>query len=177
MPNKRSARDDVISLDSSSSDDDGPVPGPSSSPSKRNVPSSPARRRSRETRSVELDVPHALDDASRTQLHVAIATSSEERVREAFAALIDALPSVTERVFSMLVATRVDEEQQDEEVGPGSHGAGRPEPSLSPQPPRVRERAVIAPRWATCANCGEEYDTGTPRRPRECNYHRGGRDL
>ncbi|KAI9060985.1 hypothetical protein FKP32DRAFT_960351 [Trametes sanguinea] len=151
MPTKRrNFSEDVISLGSGSDDNDDdaePVAGPSNSARRRlvRVPSTPARRR--DARSAELDVPHALDDASRTRLHVAIATVPEERVREAFAALVDALPTVTERVFQMLVANRAEDGREEQQAG--------------------HSRSV------ECTKCGEEYDTGTPRQPRECRYHKG----
>lgn len=90
--------DGVISISSDTDSDPGdvaPVAGPSNI--NRRAPLAAQD-------SAELDIPHALDDASRAQLHVAIATAPEERVREAFAALVDSAPAVTERVFSMLVA-------------------------------------------------------------------------
>ncbi|KAI0661533.1 hypothetical protein C8Q70DRAFT_910343 [Cubamyces menziesii] len=149
MPSTKRVRpDDVISISSSTDDDDGsddvgvpPTPRTKRARASGTRPNIPAERAKG---SAELDVPHTLDDASRTQLHVAIATTSEERVREAFAALVDSLPAVTERVFQMLVATR-----------------------------SARGKVVMMTRWLVCANCREEYDAGTERQPGECSYHSG----
>ena len=119
----------------------------------------------------ELDAPYELNDASRTQLQVAIATVPEQRVREAFAALVDSVPAVTERVFRMLVAMQPvpvegeeeeDEDDDDDEAEEEEHNA------LG-----VHDRVVLVPRWQICAKCNEEFDAGTPRRRGECMYHPG----
>ncbi|KAH9902833.1 hypothetical protein C8Q73DRAFT_785467 [Cubamyces lactineus] len=171
MPSTKRARsEDVISIDSSTDDDDSddvvlpPVPRAKRTRASGTRPNVPAERAKG---SAELDVPRTLDDASRTQLHVAIATTSEERVREAFAALVDSLPAVTERVFQMLVATRPVAPGEREQEGLGESGAA----GSSRQ--QARERVVMVPRWLVCANCREEYDAGTERQPDECNYHSG----
>ncbi|OSD06368.1 hypothetical protein PYCCODRAFT_1431373 [Trametes coccinea BRFM310] len=171
MPTRRRNTDvDVISLGSGSDDDNaGPVAGPSRSAGNRRVTSTPVRRR--ETRSAELDVPHALDDASRTQLHVAIATAPEERVREAFAALVDALPTVTERVFQTLVAADAQGELQESGPRRRRYSAGGGASMSSPR--REREMVATGPRLVACANCGKEYNASTSRQPSECKYHRG----
>ncbi|KAF7773193.1 hypothetical protein Agabi119p4_5360 [Agaricus bisporus var. burnettii] len=36
-----------------------------------------------------------------------------------------------------------------------------------------RETHKIVPRWETCQNCGEDYDTNTKRELDECEYHPG----
>ena len=95
----------------------------------------------------------ALDDHSRTQLHVAIATAPEHRVREAFAALADSVPEIPERVFRMLVASRL----QHADAARAPHAG----------------RTVLVPRWMICENCKEEYDAGTERKHGECRYHSG----
>ncbi|KAI0329069.1 hypothetical protein GY45DRAFT_920959 [Cubamyces sp. BRFM 1775] len=176
MPSSKRARpDDVISINSST-EDDFDTDGVGVPPARRvkqtrasgTRPSRPAVERAKG--SAELDVPHTLDDASRTQLHVAIATTSEERVREAFAALVDSLPAVTERVFQMLVAARpvAPGEREQEELGEaGAAGSSR---ALSQQH-QARERVVMGPRWLVCANCREEYDAGAEWQPDECSYH------
>ena len=177
MPSTKRVRpDDVISISSSTDDDDGsddvgvpPTPRTKRARASGTRPNIPAERAKG---SAELDVPHTLDDASRTQLHVAIATTSEERVREAFAALVDSLPAVTERVFQMLVATRpvAPGEHAYEELGQsGAAGSSR----ALPQQRQARERVVMMTRGLVCANCREEYDAGTERQPGECSYHSG----
>ncbi|KAI0649310.1 hypothetical protein C8Q79DRAFT_506303 [Trametes meyenii] len=169
---------DAISISSDSEDDDAYTgPGPSN-PHLRVIPLQAQG-------SAELDVPHALDDASRTQLHIAIATSPEERVREAFAALVDSLPAVTERVFGMLVAVRVEGRY---DFGEGSAAVPRrpverpvpvPMPAYASEhqvPAHIQapyQRAVMVPRWVVCANCDEEFDAGSERDPEECCYHTG----
>ncbi|KAI0833249.1 hypothetical protein BC628DRAFT_1289873, partial [Trametes gibbosa] len=121
--------------------------------------------------SAELDVPHALDDASRTQLHVAIATAPEARVREAFAALVDSIPAVTERVFGLLLAAPA---SADVVIEPDAVRAkGR-----TPRTPKVKRtlaRPVVVPvpQWEACANCGKQYDAGAKRQGAECRYHPG----
>lgn len=164
-------RDDdagVISISSDSDSDDGdvaPVAGPS------NI----HRRASLAPQgSAELDIPHALDGASRTQLHVAIATAPEERVREAFAALVDSVPAVTERVFSMLVAVPPPAYPRQQAVAMAPLVAAPrnvfPPPVQAPPVARVVPRV---PRWQICANCEEEYDAGVVRQAGECTYHTG----
>ncbi|KAI0360092.1 hypothetical protein OH77DRAFT_1419482, partial [Trametes cingulata] len=151
------------------SDDDGAPPAPVAGPSRdRAVPL-------RGQDSAELDVPHALDDVSRTQLHVAIATLPDERVREAFATLIDSVPAVTERVFGMLVAPApapVPLVAQPREEVVNVPGPAIYVPVVE-SPPLQHVPRVIIHRWEMCANCGEEFDVGTPRSPVECYYHPG----
>ncbi|KAI0768103.1 hypothetical protein BD413DRAFT_444022, partial [Trametes elegans] len=119
-------------------------------------PSNPNRGPLPAEGSAVLDVPHALDDLSRTQLHVAIATALEQRVREAFAALVHSVPAVTEHVFGMLPAMPI-------RVAPRAH--------TPPAPPPVR--VVLIPRWAICENCGEEHVMGDERDATECGYQPG----
>ncbi|KAI0635710.1 hypothetical protein C8Q77DRAFT_587857 [Trametes polyzona] len=107
-----------------------------------------------------------LDDASRAHLQVAIATSPEGRVREAFAALVYSVPALSERVFRMLVAvpTRDEEEIEDEDE--------YEDEDEDEEEDENGEHRMI-PRWRVCANCGEEYDAGAEREPDECKYHPG----
>ncbi|OJT04833.1 hypothetical protein TRAPUB_4405 [Trametes pubescens] len=135
----------VISISSDS--DDGDV-APTAGPSNVN------------RGSAGLDEPHVLDDASRAQLHVAIASAPEDRVREAFAALVDSIPAITERVFGMLVAVPA------LPVAPWNAA-----PAANPGA-RARAEPMIS-RWRICENCEEEYDAGTVRRATECSYHEG----
>lgn len=145
---------EVISISSDSDSDDGgapPVPGPSNVNHR-----APAVARG----SAELDIPHALDDASRAQLHVAIATAPEDRVREAFAALVDSIPTITERVWTMLLALP---------PLPVAPWDAAPAPIGG-----VRTRAApMISRWRICENCGEQYDAGMIREETECLYHEG----
>lgn len=136
----------VISISSDSDDGDvAPATGPSN-----------ANRRG----SAKLDTPHALDDASRAQLHAAIATAPEDRVREAFAALVDGVPAITERVFGMLVAVPpLPVAPLNAAAAPNQGAGGRTKPMI--------------PRWRICENCEKEYDAGTVRRATECSYHDG----
>lgn len=145
---------EVISISSDSDSDDGdvpPVPGPSNLNRR-----APAVARG----SAGLDIPHALDDASRSQLHVAIATAPEDRVREAFAALVDSLPAITERVYAMLLA-----------LPPLPVAPWDADPALIGGVPA--RAAPMVPRWCICENCGEQYDAGTIREETECLYHEG----
>ncbi|EIW57356.1 uncharacterized protein TRAVEDRAFT_125706 [Trametes versicolor FP-101664 SS1] len=142
----------VISISSDS--DDGDV-APAAGPSNVNGRTVVAARDS-----AELDSLHALDDASRAQLHVAIATAPEDRVREAFAALVDSVPAITERVFGMLVAVPpLPVAPPNAAPAPDQGAGGRTKPMI--------------PRWRICENCEKEYDAGTIRRATECIYHDG----
>ncbi|KAH9856508.1 hypothetical protein C2E23DRAFT_881862 [Lenzites betulinus] len=167
---------EIISLSSDSEPDAGPVAGPSqprpsTTARKRRAPPRPPSASPARNGSAELDVPHALDDASRTQLHVAIATASEARVREAFAALVDSVPAVTERVFSMLVAAS-EEVEMEVDAAPVARD---PVPRSPVKAGKVRAKPVMpgVPRWEVCANCKERYDAGAERRGVECRYHPG----
>lgn len=160
----------VISISSDSDSDNGavaPVAGPSNIHRRR----APLAAQG----SAELDVPHALDDASRAQIHVAIATAPEERVREAFAAFVDSVPAITERVFSMLVAVPPLAYYPQQPVAMPVPPAAAPWNVFPPpvQAPPVARAVPLVPRWQTCANCEEEYDAGTIRQAGECNYHTG----
>ncbi|KAI0671553.1 hypothetical protein C8Q78DRAFT_972915 [Trametes maxima] len=175
---------DAISTSSDNEDSDAPSsPGPSN----HRVRVLPLHAQG----SAALDVPHALDDASRTQLHIAIATSPEEHVREAFATLVDSIPAVTERVFGMLVAVPAGGRNGPAVVprpierpvpvprllhAPAHAPAYRaPAPIYHTHMPRQHphQRAAMASRWVTCTNCDEEYDVGAERDPEECRYHTG----
>ncbi|KAI0370344.1 hypothetical protein BV20DRAFT_995082 [Pilatotrama ljubarskyi] len=149
----RPADVEVISLSSDDSDEGAPAaPGPS-----RPLAHHPGPRVA--VGPFAFDVPHALDDASRAQFHAAIATAPEERVREAFAALVDYMPAVPERVFSMLVAVR-----GLDEVAPSQQ---------QQQQQQQRGRVVMMRRWEICENCGEEFDAGEEREEDECCFHPG----
>lgn len=108
----------------------------------------------------------ALNDASRTQFQVAIATAPDERVRQAFSALVDSIPAVSERVFRMLVAVKRHadsaEDEDDEEEGQGEEDDSA-----------RRQKVAIVPRWWICANCDEEFDAGEGRQRGECLFHPG----
>ncbi|KAL1949269.1 hypothetical protein VTO73DRAFT_8150 [Trametes versicolor] len=181
--------DGVISISSDSDHGEvAPVAGPSNVLNRRGPLAAQG--------SAELDIPHELDGASRAQLHVAIATAPEERAREAFAALIDSVPAVTERVFSMLVAVPPPAYPQPQQAGemvppaappwnvyphpwnviPPPWNAMPPPWNVYPPPvqaPPVARAALLVPRWQICANCEEEYDAGAVRQAGECNYHTG----
>ncbi|EIW57355.1 uncharacterized protein TRAVEDRAFT_65224 [Trametes versicolor FP-101664 SS1] len=160
--------DGVISISSDSDHGEvAPVAGPSNVLNRR----APLAAQG----SAELDIPHELDGASRAQLHVAIATAPEERVREAFAALIDSVPAVTERVFSMLVAVPPPAYPPPQQAGEMVPPAAPPWNVYPPpvQAPPVARAALLVPRWQICANCEEEYDAGAVRQAGECNYHTG----
>ncbi|KII89662.1 hypothetical protein PLICRDRAFT_158759 [Plicaturopsis crispa FD-325 SS-3] len=90
-----------------------------------------------------------MDDISRTQLHVAIATVPETRLREIVAKLVDTIPAVGNAFLKELVTKR-------------AHTELRAGCSRSP-----------VPRWEICANCEEEYDMSVEREDDECCYHPG----
>lgn len=115
----------------------------------------------------------ALNYASRSHLHNAIATLPEARVRQAFSALIDTLPSMSERVFQMLLAeqrlpiiqrgSQAELDEQDASDDDEEEGAAEVYP----------HQKILIPRWAVCANCGDDFDVGQERQDGECKYHSG----
>lgn len=114
----------------------------------------------------------ALNYASRSHLHNAIATLPEARVRQAFSALIDTLPSMSERVFQMLLA-----EQRLPIIQRGSQAELDEQDASDDEEEEAAElyphQKILIPRWAVCANCGDDFDVGQEREDGECKYHSG----
>jgi len=94
-----------------------------------------------------------LGDIAHTQLHVAINTVPEQRLREIIAGLVDSVPAVARAIFNKLVVAVDNESDQEPE-----------------QDQHVQE---YVPRWEVCVNCDKEFDAGEEREDGECVYHTG----
>ncbi|KAI0784212.1 hypothetical protein C8Q75DRAFT_780533 [Abortiporus biennis] len=108
-----------------------------------------------------------LDDQENQQLQVAIENTPQDRLRESLAYLALREPFVGRKLFEQLVVVREDGGEGDREAEAEGGEADGDVEELGPIPPELMTR------WAVCANCGEDYDTGIPRADDECIYHPG----
>ncbi|KAL0945387.1 hypothetical protein HGRIS_000881 [Hohenbuehelia grisea] len=98
---------------------------------------------SSETSNQDDDDEFVLDESTRAQLHVAIASVSELRLRQVMALVVDSMPEAELLVARQLVTMR------------------------------KRKHARPVPRFEECVNCGEEFDLQEQREEEECKFHPG----
>ncbi|KDQ14368.1 hypothetical protein BOTBODRAFT_174852 [Botryobasidium botryosum FD-172 SS1] len=94
-----------------------------------------------------------LSDVARAQLHVAVDTVPEMRLRQIITSLVDRVPAVAHAVFSKLMVAVKNESGQEP------------------------DQNEYVPRWEVCVNCDKEYDAGEEREEGECLYHTGNLEV
>lgn len=90
-----------------------------------------------------------LSPVARLQLHTAILTCPEDKLRGILSELVERIPAVEKAIFEQLVTERPSADRHGGVEGP------------------------YIPRWEVCSRCESRYDVGTQRLTDECLYHSG----